>query len=73
MPYGGRNKGNLVRRVKSYIYITKRPPIVIVRNLLSFSLLRGVGSDSLAFGVLGYIRAYVTQNIYSWGALPSLP
>ena len=22
MPYGGRNKGNLVRRVKSFIYIT---------------------------------------------------
>ncbi len=26
IPYGGRNKGKLVRRVKSYIYITKRPP-----------------------------------------------
>ena len=64
--------GMSVRRVKSYIYITKQPPIAIVRNLSLFSLFRRAEIDSLAFGVLGYIRAYVAQNIYSWGALPSL-
>ncbi len=65
--------GKLVRRVKSYIYITKRPPIAIVRNLLLFSLFRRADIDSLASGVLGYIGAYVARNIYSQGALTGLP